>query len=67
MSNERTNSMPVTLVCPKGHEWETTATEGGMAMPVPGEPKIGAFAVLYELDRCDTCGQKGTGDTLMGR
>lgn len=53
-------SIPVTLICSESHEWETKATEGGMAMPVPGEPKIGAFAVLYELDRCPNCGLKGT-------
>jgi hypothetical protein len=54
-TNTITNSIPVTLVCLKRHEWETTATEGGIAMPGMGKA---AFAVLYEVDRCPTCGRK---------
>jgi hypothetical protein len=56
----RNYSKRVKLICPNSHEWDTTATEGGMAKPVPGDSKRGAYLISYELDHCPTCGKKGT-------
>jgi hypothetical protein len=56
------HSTTVTLVCSDSQhpEWTTTATEGGMARPVPSEQPGACQPVSFEQDRCRICGQKGT-------
>ena len=50
----------VTLICPDGHEWPTTATEAGMATPVSGHPNEYVRPLVFAADTCDKCKQRGT-------
>lgn len=51
----------VTLGCPASHEWQTTATDAGMARPLTGRPPDEGYGpVVYGVDMCPTCGQRGS-------
>jgi hypothetical protein len=50
----------VTLSCPASHEWQTTATDAGMARPLVGHPPDEGYSpVVYGTDTCPTCGLRG--------
>jgi hypothetical protein len=51
----------VTLICANSHEWQTKATEVGMARPVSGHPNKSTRSAVFENDTCPkpTCGLKG--------